>query len=68
MKQLKKKSRYEETDIKFDILGQPKRSSNPNYIPMWVSEREPAEQLRGLFKMNVMKKTAHPALTGTGNK
>lgn len=33
MKKLKKKSRYEETDIKFDILGQPKRSSNPNYIP-----------------------------------
>lgn len=34
MKQLKKRSGYEETSVAFDILGQPKRSSNPNYIPV----------------------------------
>ena len=33
MKQLKKRSRYEETSVAFDILGQPKRSSNSDYIP-----------------------------------
>ncbi len=33
MKQLKKGSGYEETSVAFDILGQPKRSSNPDYIP-----------------------------------
>lgn len=33
MNQLKKRSGYEETSVAFDILGQPKRSSNPDYIP-----------------------------------
>ncbi len=33
MKQLKKSSGYEETNVKFDILGKPKRSSNAAYIP-----------------------------------
>ena len=33
MKQLKKRSGYEETSVAFDILGQPKRCSNPDYIP-----------------------------------
>ena len=33
MKQLKKMSGYEETSVAFDILGQPKRCSNPDYIP-----------------------------------
>lgn len=33
MEQLKKRSKYEETNVKFDILGKPKRSSNAAYIP-----------------------------------
>lgn len=33
MKQLKKRSGYEETSVAFDILGQPKRCSNSDYIP-----------------------------------
>lgn len=33
MGQLKKRSKYEETNVKFDILGKPKRSSNTTYIP-----------------------------------
>ena len=33
MNQLKKRSGYEETSVAFDILGQPIRCSNPDYIP-----------------------------------
>ena len=33
MNQLKKRSGYEETSVAFDILGQPKRCSNSDYIP-----------------------------------